>query len=120
MERRAFVRAFLTRLPSMDRGHQATTRRGAVTILRIINRGMDRETYETMREVLDIDHQHPLGLIMHGASEIGGTMQVAQVWESEEYAQAFDRDLLTPVLQTLGVSDDADIAVFELEHLVTP
>jgi len=104
----------------MGRGHQATTRGGAVTILRIINRGMDRETYETMRELLDIDHRHPLGLIMHGVSQIGGTMQVAQVWESEEYARAFDRDLLAPALETLGVSDDADIAVFELEHLITP
>jgi len=91
-----------------------------VTILRIVNRGLDRKTYETMRSMLDIDRQHPLGLIMHGASEVDGRMQVAQVWESDEYARRFDEELLKPVLEALGVSSEAEIAVFDLEHLVTP
>lgn len=93
---------------------------GIVAILRIVNRGLDRETYETMRTMLDIDRQHPLGLIMHGASEVEGTMQVAQIWESEEYAARFDEELLKPVLQAVDAPLDAEITVFELEHLVTP
>ncbi len=91
-----------------------------MTILRIINRGLDRQTYETMRAMLDIDRQHPLGLIMHGASEVDGMMQVAQIWDSEEYAQRFDEELLEPILQAVGASREAEIRVFELEHLVTP
>jgi hypothetical protein len=91
-----------------------------VAILRIVNRGLDRETYETMRSMLDIDRRHPLGLIMHGASEVDGTMQVAQIWDSEEYARRFDEELLQPVLQAVDAPLDADITVFELEHLVTP
>jgi hypothetical protein len=89
-------------------------------ILRIVNRGVDRETYGAMRAMLDIDHKHPLGLIMHGVSEVNGTMQVAQVWESEEYARRFDEDLLKPVIETLDAPRDAEITVFNLEHLVTP
>jgi hypothetical protein len=91
-----------------------------VAILRIVNRGLDRETYETMRAMLDIDRQHPLGLIMHGASEVDGTMQVAQIWDSAEYARRFDEELLKPVLQAVDAPLDAEITVFELEHLVTP
>lgn len=89
-------------------------------ILRIVDRGMDRETYEALRNELDIDRRHPLGLIMHGATEVEGVMRVAQIWESEWYASRFDEETLAPALQALGVTGEAQIAVFQLEHLVTP
>jgi hypothetical protein len=91
-----------------------------LTILRIVSRGLDRKTYDTMRGMMDIDRKHPLGLIMHGVSEKDGVMQVAQIWDSEEYAQRFDEDLLAPVLQAVGAPLDAEVASFELEDLVTP
>jgi hypothetical protein len=89
-------------------------------ILRIIDRGMDRQTYDALRIRLDIDHQHPLGLIMHGAAEVDGGMRVAQIWESEWYARRFDDEVLTPALDAVGAPLDAEVAVFQLEHLVTP
>ena len=89
-------------------------------ILRIIERGMDRAMYEALRIRLDIDHQHPLGLIMHGASEVDGVMRVAQVWESEWYAKRFDEEILAPALEAVGAGLDARVEVFPLEHLVTP
>jgi hypothetical protein len=81
---------------------------------------MDRGTYETLRARLDIDHRHPLGLILHGATEVEGKMRVAQIWESEWYAKRFDEDILGPALQELGIGGDAEIAVYPLEHLITP
>ena len=63
-------------------------------VLRIVDRGMDRSTYEELRARLDIDHHHPLGLILHGATEVEGTMRVAQIWESDWYAKRFDEDVL--------------------------
>ena len=89
-------------------------------ILRIVDRGMDRATYDVLRARLDIDHEHPLGLILHGASEIDGTMRVAQIWESEWYARRFDEDVLAPALAELGIAADVEVAMFHLEHLVTP
>ena len=91
-----------------------------MTILRIINRHLDRHTYEAVVALLDMDHQHPLGLIMHGASEVDGTVLVAQIWDSEAHAQRFDREHLHPALRTVGAQVDADITVVELHHLVTP
>jgi hypothetical protein len=91
-----------------------------MTILRIVNRSADRETYDAINAKLDLDRQHPLGLIMHGASEVGGTIQVAQVWDSEEYARRFDEEQLQPVLRALDAPLDAEITIFELHHLVTP
>jgi len=91
-----------------------------VTILRIVSRGLDRKTYDTMREMLDIDRNHPLGLIMHGVSEKDGRVQVAQIWDSEEYARRFDEERLAPVLQAVGAPLDAEVTAFELEDLITP
>ena len=89
-------------------------------ILRIVNRGLDRDMYDALRVRLDIDHEHPLGLIMHGATEVDGVMRVAQVWESGWYAERFDQDILAPALEAVGAPVDAEIAVYKLEHLVTP
>jgi hypothetical protein len=89
-------------------------------VLRIVDRGMDRGTYDQLRARLDIDHRHPLGLILHGATEVDGKMRVAQIWESDWYAKRFDEDTLVPALADLGLSPAADVAVYHLEHLVTP
>ena len=91
-----------------------------MTILRIINRGVNWETYDAINAEVDIEHRHPLGLIMHGASELGGSVQIAQVWDSEEYAQRFDEETLEPALRAVGAPLDAEITIFQLEHLVTP
>jgi hypothetical protein len=89
-------------------------------ILRIIDRRLDRGKYDALRLELDIDHQHPLGLIMHGATEVDGAMRVAQIWESDWYAKRFDDVILAPALEAVGAPLDAEIAVYQLEHLVTP
>jgi hypothetical protein len=91
-----------------------------MTIVRIVNRHLDWATYDAINAGVDIEHQHPLGLIMHGAAEVGGTVQVAQVWDSEEYARRFDEERLKPALQAAGAPLDAEISIFEVHHLVTP
>ena len=90
-------------------------------ILRITKRHIDRGMYDAIDAHIDIEHQHPTGLIMHGAiEEADGTVEVAQIWESNDYAQRFIEDVLTPALQEVGAPLDADVTVFELHHLVTP
>ena len=91
-----------------------------MTILRISNRHLDRKTYAAIDELLDIARRHPIGLIMHGASEVDGEVLVAQVWDSIEYADRFARDLLHPACRAVGADVDAEITTFELHHLVTP
>jgi hypothetical protein len=96
------------------------TRRGANMILRIVDRGLDRAMYDAVAFELDIDHQHPMGLIMHGGAEVDGVMRVAQVWESAWYAKRYDEEILKPALEAVGAPLDADITVYPLEHLITP
>jgi hypothetical protein len=91
-----------------------------MTIARIVNRRVDREMYDAISARVDIDRQHPLGLIMHAAAEVDGTMRVGQIWESEEYARRFDEEVLKPALEATGAPLHAEAAIFELHHLVTP
>ena len=84
-------------------------------ILRIIKRQMAPGVYDAAAAELDLDTNHPLGLIMHGATQTGETMEIAQVWESEEYAQRYDEEHLRPALEAVGAPLDAQIAVFELQ-----
>ncbi len=91
-----------------------------MTIVRIAKRHVDREAYEALVAELDLDHQHPLGLIVHGASEIDGVMHVAQIWDSEEYARRYEEQRLKPALRAVGAPLDMEVSVFEINHLVTP
>jgi hypothetical protein len=91
-----------------------------MTILRIIHRHIDRAMYDAVNANVNLEHEHPLGLIMHGASEVGGTMQIAQVWDSEEYMRRFDEERLKPALEAAGAPLDAEVTIFELHYLVTP
>ena len=76
-----------------------------MTILRIIKRPMDHDTYQALNTSVNLDRDHPLGLIMHGASDVHGMTQVAQVWDSAEYARRFDEECLKPALQALGAPE---------------
>jgi 3-dehydroquinate synthetase len=89
-------------------------------VLRIVSRGLSPESYQELRERLDIDRRHPLGMIMHGATVTDGIVWVAQVWESADYASRWDEEKLLPALEALGLPLESDVKVFELDHLVTP
>jgi hypothetical protein len=91
-----------------------------VPILRLVSRPNSRDQYDAVMAKMDIDRQHPLGLIMHGASEVDGVIQIAQVWESEEYARSFERESLEPTLRSLDVEPEGTVTIVELHHLVTP
>jgi hypothetical protein len=91
-----------------------------MAILRITRRQAAPEVYDAVAADIDLDKQHPLGLLMHGASEVDGGMQIAQIWDSEEYARRFDAEVLEPALRAAGAPLDAEVVIFELRHLLTP
>ncbi len=91
-----------------------------MAILRIAIGDLDHESYKRLVDALEIATDHPLGLIMHGAGEVNGTMAVAQVWDSAEYADAFREQKLERTLAALGISAASEVTTFELTELVTP
>jgi hypothetical protein len=89
-------------------------------ILRLVRRPDGLDVYRAVVEELQLHSRHPVGLIMHGASEVDGKTQIAQVWESIEYAERFEEEVLAPALRAAGASLDAEVTVLELHDLVTP
>jgi hypothetical protein len=94
-----------------------------VPIIRIIHSAtVDRGTYEAVSSAIDLDHQHPEGLLMHAAGEVEGRWQIVNVWEAQEYADRFDREILEPtILKLTGEKHRGrKVTSYEVQHLVTP
>jgi hypothetical protein len=89
-------------------------------ILRLVKSPDGREVYEAVLRATRLRTQHPLGLIMHGASTVGGETQITQVWDSMEYLQHYEEEILRPALLAAGASLEAEVTVLELHDLVTP
>jgi hypothetical protein len=105
---------------SLIEGRGGVRLRAVLAILRLITSEQGREAYDAVAAIVDIEHKHPLGLIMHGATEVNGKMQIAEVWDSREHARRFDEEHLWPAVEAAGVRRTAEITIFELLRLVTP
>lgn len=59
---------------------------------------------------------------MHAAGESEGRWQIVNVWESKEYADRFDREILEPaILELTGAENRGrEVTGYQVEHLVTP
>jgi hypothetical protein len=91
-----------------------------VPILRLVRTHATQEMYEAAVEAMQLHTRHPLGLIMHGATCVDGEMQIAQVWESEDYAKRFEEETLNPTLDALVPDHLNEVTIFQLHDLVTP
>jgi hypothetical protein len=89
-------------------------------VLRSASRPVSLETYQAVIDRIDVEHKHPLGLIMHGAGEVDGHVRIEQVWDTVEYARRWEEEELVPALQELGVTTEGTVTFIELRHLVTP
>ncbi len=82
-----------------------------------------REVYDAVTRELGLGTAHPLGLISHAAGESEGSWQIVEIWESEEYAERFDRERLVPAVERVTGSPppgDAPAVGYTVHQLVTP
>ncbi len=91
-----------------------------MAVLRLARYRVTREAYDAVAASMRLHTEHPLGLIMHGVSEVDGELQVAQVWDGAEYAQSYEQEILAPALEAHGVSPAGPATMIELDDLVTP
>jgi len=78
--------------------------------------------YDAVAGEVHVTTDHPLGLIMHAAGEIGGEWQIVEVWEEKEHADQFDRERLRPAFEAVtgGRAELSPTDSCELHQLVTP
>jgi hypothetical protein len=94
-----------------------------VPIIRIVRSAkLDRDLYRAVSSSIDIEHKHPLGLLMHAAGEVDGRWQIVNVWDDREYAQRFEREIVEPAIleATGGERLELEVTIYEVQHLITP
>ncbi len=80
-----------------------------------------REQYMAVNARVSIETRHPVGLLAHAAGEVDGGWQIVDIWEAEEYAAQFERDVLGPAVEDVtGAERRAPVISYELEQLVLP
>jgi hypothetical protein len=97
--------------------------RRVLPYMRIVQPQISAELYDAITSKIDVTTNHPVGLYMHAAGEADGAWHIVDVWESEEYAEAFDRDVLVPAIEAVTGSPppgDAPTVGFDVHQLVTP
>ena len=63
-----------------------------------------RETYEQL--VAAVGEGTPAGCIVHTASEVGGAVQIVDVWESREAIEDFFQNKLGPAFAQAGIEGE--------------
>jgi hypothetical protein len=95
-----------------------------VAFIRIVRaQSVTAEVYDAVTAELNLVSEHPLGLISHAAGEADGCWQIVEIWESEKYAQRFDRERLVPAIEAVTGGPppgDAPTVGYRLHGLVTP
>jgi hypothetical protein len=81
------------------------------------------DVYNAVSAELDLAADHPVGLISHAAGVLDGVWQIVEIWETDEYAQAFDRERMVPAIEKVTGSPppgDAPVVGYTLHQLITP
>jgi hypothetical protein len=81
------------------------------------------DIYDAVTAELGIESSHPVGMISHAAGQADGSWQIVEIWESEDYAQRFDRERLIPAIEAVTGGPppgDAPTIGYPLHQLITP
>ena len=71
-----------------------------------VGRADNRAQYEAVASQLDMAWNRPQGLILHAACETNeGDVQIVDVWESAEAAQAVAQERLFPIFEAVGIME---------------
>jgi hypothetical protein len=82
--------------------------------------GLTNEGYDLLMSRLDLDADPAPGAILHVAAEAEGGVNVVELWQTKEAAQAFIEQRLNPMLTSLGIRADISIEVAQLRNVFAP
>jgi hypothetical protein len=96
-----------------------------MAILKIIQPPVPMEVYDAVSAKVDTQGDPPDGLILHCAGDLNGKWQIVEVWESEEQADRFADERLSPAISEVAGEDapnraEAEVASYELHNLIRP
>jgi hypothetical protein len=84
----------------------------AVVMIVTMPEGVPISMLDDVAREMDVDNNPPDGLIVHTHSEVGGRVQVVDVWESAEAHQRFEADRLGPAMVKVARARELDMSQF--------
>ncbi len=82
--------------------------------------GLSSERYGELMTRLDLDANPAAGAILHVAAEVVDGINVVDLWQTRESAQAFVDQRLEPALGELRIQADVSIDVAQLQNVFAP
>ncbi len=82
--------------------------------------GVTPEQYHELNNILNITEVPPEGLQIHIAFSDGNNLRVQDVWESQEYLNAFSEHRLMPAVMQLGITAQPQMEIYPVISLKTP
>lgn len=82
--------------------------------------GLRREQYDLLMADLGLDANPPGGEILHVAAEAPGGINVCDLWQTKEAAEAFVDRRLLPALNERNVHVEVSVDVLPLRNVFAP
>jgi hypothetical protein len=73
--------------------------------------------YDQIREIVGWDVDVPKGMTFHVASFEGGTLQMLDIWDSEEQFMTFVQTRIMPAVAQVGMTGQPDMTVTAMHDL---
>jgi hypothetical protein len=82
--------------------------------------GASPEQYDRLIASLDLDASPAIGQVLHLAAEAPDGLDVCEIWQTREAAEAFVDEHLWPKLAQLGIGAEIQFRVLPLHNLFAP
>ena len=75
-------------------------------VVSLVSTAPNRELYDKVAKVVDLENNRPAGLVFHAAAELpSGEVQIVDVYESPDALRAAEESLLFPAFAEAGVTE---------------
>lgn len=82
--------------------------------------GVTKEQYDAARRVVNMDAEHPKGLLFHVAAFDDKGIRVTDLWDSAEAFQTYADTRLMPAVQQVGMQGQPNVEICPVHALLTP
>jgi hypothetical protein len=82
--------------------------------------GVNEQQYDALREVVDWEHDVPVGAIYHVASFDEGCAYVTDVWAAAEDFERFVEESLMPQVLRLGIPGEPQVNIRPVHAVFAP
>jgi len=91
-----------------------------LTVMSMEWAGITQDQYNQVMRALDLDKNPPAGGIFHVAGFKGGTLQVLDVWESQQAFERFQKERLTAAVQKAGITTQPKVQFYPAHNIYVP